>query len=227
MPMFEKLRNSAAKVKAAAPFAKIGARIGAMIEPYIARASAFAGPYRAGAAAWYEKREPREKVLLRVLGAVAALLLAYNLIYAPAIAMREDLANKAVARRHELVEIRAMMRTYGRLQKDLAATETRTVPGGKDFSLFSVIEQTLTRDVGRDKIGSIAPGNREAPGGLTQYTVDVKLNNLTLTQVVDALYGVQSLAVPISVSNFQIREHARNSHSYDVDMTCMAVGKHA
>jgi hypothetical protein len=219
--MFEKLRN--ASVMTAAPFE----RIGAFLEPYAAKANALVAPYWESFSGWYEKREPREKTLLRALGVVAGLLFVYEAIYSPLIATRQDLADKVVARRQELVEIRGMMRTYERLRKELAASETRTVSGGNDFSLFSVIEQTLTREVGRDKIGSIAPGNRQSPGGLTQYTVDVKLNNLALAQVVDALYGVQSLAVPISVSNFHIREHAQNSHSYDVDMTCMAVGKHA
>lgn len=219
--MFDKLRT--ANIRNAIPFD----RVSALLEPYLARANAVIGPYWESVAGWYEKREPREKTMLRVLGVIAGLMFMYEAIYAPLIATRENLANEVVARRHELVEVRAMMRTYERLRGELAATETRTVSGGKDFSLFSVIEQTLTHKVGRDKIASIAPGNRQSASGLVQYTVDVKLNNLSLAQVVDALYGVQSLAVPISVSNFHIREHAENSHSYDVDMTCMAVGKHA
>lgn len=219
--MLEKLRNAGGATAASFD------RIGVLLEPYVARANAFVSPYRRSFSQWYEKREPREKTLLRALGVMAGLLFVYEAIYSPLIATRQDLADKVVARRHQLVEIRGMMRTYERLRAELAATETRTVSGGQDFSLFSVIEQTLTRQIGHDKIASIAPGNRQSPSGLTQYTVDVKLNNLTLAQVVDALYGVQSLAVPISVSNFHIREHARNSHSYDVDMTCMAVGKHA
>ena len=50
----------------------------------MARARAALAPYWQQAAAWYEKREPREKVLLRLLGAVVTLLFIYNAMYVPA-----------------------------------------------------------------------------------------------------------------------------------------------
>jgi hypothetical protein len=111
------------------------------------------------------------------------------------------------------------------LRVELASTQKRTVPGGKDPALFSVLEMTLTNIVGRAKIGSITPGEHQVPGGFEQYTVDVKLNEIALPQIVDTLYNLQTLNVPVSISNLQIHQHARESHSYDVDLTCMALGK--
>ena len=62
-----------------------------------------------------------------------------------------------------------MMRTYQRLRVDLATMRTRTVAASGDFSLFSVVEQALTRAPGKDKIGSITPAEKTIPGGMTQY----------------------------------------------------------
>jgi hypothetical protein len=200
-------------------------RLRARLAPYVERLEAIVGPPWSRARAWYEKREPREKVLLRILGVVVGLLFLYNAIYVPMISLRQDLADRAITRQQQLIDVRGMMRTYERLRTELAATEKHTVPGGNDFSLFSVLEQTLTKSVGREKIGSITPGDHPVPGGFTQYTVDVKLNGISLAQVVDTLYGVQVLTVPVTVSNLQVREHAQDAHSYDVDMTCMALGK--
>ena len=53
----------------------------------------------------------------------------------------------------------------------------------------------------------------------------MKLTGLSLPQIVDTLYGVQSLALPVTVSDLQIHEHARDTHSYDVDITCVALGR--
>ena len=121
--------------------------------------------------------------------------------------------------------MRGMMRNYERLRLELASTQKRTVPGGKDPALFSVLEMTLTNSVGRAKIGSITPGEHQVPGGFEQYTVDVKLDQVSLAQIVDTLYELQSLSVPITVSNFLVHQHAQESHTFDVDFKCMTLSK--
>ena len=88
-----------------------------------------------------------------------------------------------------------------------------------------MLEQTLTSTAGRDRIGSITPSDHPVPGGFRQYSVDIKLNGITLPQIVDTLYGVQSLSMPVTVSRLEIHQQTRDPHSYDVDMTCMALGK--
>ncbi len=182
-------------------------------------------PLRERWRAFYDKREPREKLLLRVAGALLGLLIIYNFLYLPIVGLAGDLGDRVEARRRDLIEIRGLMRGYDRLKRDMTAAEHRTLPGGPNFSLFSVLEQTLTTTAGRDRIGSITPGDHPVPGGFRQYSVDIKLNGITLQQIVDTLYGVQSLTMPITVSHLEIHEQAQNSHSFDVDMTCMALGK--
>jgi type II secretory pathway component PulM len=199
-------------------------RLRALAAEQIRRLEESTAPARARARAWYEKREPREKVLLRILGSVFAILLLYSFVYLPITSLRDSLADRISRRQQDLIEVRAMMRSYARLQSELAAAQNRTVPGN-DFSLFSVVEVALTKSVGREKIDSITPADHPVPGGLRQYTVEVKLSAISLAQVVDTLYGVQTLAVPVTVSNLQVRGHAQNSHAYDVEMTCMALGK--
>jgi len=181
-------------------------------------------PAWASASAWYEKREPREKILLQVLGGIVAVLLVYSLIYSQAVSLREGLDDRVAQRRQDLIDVRGMMRTYSHLQANLLASEKRTVPG-KNFSLFSALEQSLTNSVGRERIGSISPGDHPVPGGFIQYTAEVKLNSISLAQIVDTLYSVQSLPVPITVSDMQIHEHLQDSHSYDVDLSCIALGR--
>jgi len=199
-------------------------RLLSAIDSYVQRVRQKIDPAWASASEWYEKREPREKVLLQVLGVIVVLLLGYNLIYSPAVSLRADLADRVVERRQDLIAVRGMMRTYDRLQAGLAESEKHTVPG-KNFSLFSALEQALTNSVGREKIGAISPADHSVPGGFIQYTANVKLNSISLAQIVDTLYAVQTLAVPVTVSNLQIHEHAQDSHSYDVDISCIALGR--
>ncbi|HZO82895.1 MAG TPA: type II secretion system protein GspM [Candidatus Binataceae bacterium] len=184
-------------------------------------------PLAAAVRARYQKLEPRERLLVRVLGVVFAFFLVYNFVYAPIAAAVGGLGSRIQQRQHDAVDVAHMVRTYWQLQADLATMRKRTVPAGGDFSLFSVIEQALTSAPGKDKIGSITPADKQIPGGLTQHTVEVRLNALSLGQIVDTLYGLQSLNVPVTVSSLHIARRTQDPHTFDVDMTCVALGRNA
>ncbi len=204
---------------------RLGARAAQPFQRYVEPVKRAIAPSWEASRAWFDKREPREKVLIRAAGAILAVILLYNLIYAPIVGLQESLADRVASRRSDLIELRGLTRSYEQLQHELTRAEQRTVPDNPNFSLFSVIEQTLTKSVGRERIGSITPTDTTVAGGFRQYSVAIKLNGITLAQVVDTLYGVQSLGIPVTVSNLELHQHANDSHSYDVDMSCMALAK--
>ena len=173
----------------------------------------------------YQKLEPREKVLVQIAVALLAVFLVYNLIYGPIRDLRQSLDIRIAARHKELAEVRRLSQVYSELKLDLAAAEKRTVPTGKDFSLFSVLEASLTKSVGHDKVASLTPADKRISDELMDYEVNVKLNDVSLAQLVDALYDVKTLTVPIIVSNLNIKKRPQNAHSFDVELTCSAVGK--
>jgi hypothetical protein len=224
--MLERLRAMIAEPLAMPESVKrLGARAAQPFQSYVEPVKRAMAPAWEASHAWFDKREPREKVLIRAAGAILAVILLYNLIYAPIVGLRESLADRVATRRSDLIELRGLTRSYEQLQHELTQAQQRTVPDNPNFSLFSVIEQTLTKSVGRERIGSITPTDITVTGGFRQYSVAIKLNGVTLAQVVDTLYGVQSLGIPVTVSNLELHQHANDSHSYDVDMSCMALAK--
>ena len=44
-------------------------------------------------------------------------------------------------------------------------------------------------------------------------------------QIVDALYGVKTLTAPVAVSNMHVTRRLQDPHTYDVEMTCIALAK--
>jgi len=204
------------------------ARVADLIRPYLKQAATRVDPLIAQARGRYQKLEPRERVLVQIAGGLVGVLLIYNLIYLPIVDLSAGLQDKIVRRQQDLAEVRRLAGTYAQLKADLAAAERHTVPLGKDFSLFSVVEGAMTRSVGRDKIGSITPGaDRKLSDGFIEYSVQLKLANVTLTQLIDALYGISSLSMPIGVSTIRIQRRTQDTHSYDVDLTCVALAKNA
>ncbi|HTY53680.1 MAG TPA: type II secretion system protein GspM [Candidatus Binataceae bacterium] len=173
----------------------------------------------------YQKLEPREKVLVLVAGSLLSVFLVYNLVYGPIQSWQASLDSRIAARQRELADVRHLSRVYSELKLDLATAEKRTVSTGKDFSLFSVVETSLTKSVGRNKIGSITPSDKKISDELIDYEVNVKLSDVSLAQLVDALYDVKAMSVPIVVSNLNVKKRTQDSHSYDVELTCSAVGR--
>jgi type II secretory pathway component PulM len=202
------------------------ARIEDLIRPYLKQAAGRIDPMLAQARLRYLKLEPRERILVQVAGGLLGIFLIYNLIYLPIVDLSSGLQDRIVQRQNDLAEVRRLAATYAQLKADLASAERHTVPLGKDFSLFSVIEASMTKSVGRQKIGSIAPGqDRKLTDGFTEYSVQLKLANVNLAQLVDALYGINTLPMPIGVSNIRIQRRTPDTHSYDVDLTCVALTK--
>jgi hypothetical protein len=220
MPMLEELRKVIAERTGA-----IGAGLSAIFADGTARLRTALAPTIAAARGRYQKLEPRERVLVQVAGALVALFIAFNLVYLPIQGALGGLGDRIQERQHDAIEVAHMMRAYQRLRVDLATMRTRTVAASGDFSLFSVVEQALTRAPGKDKIGSITPAQKAIPGGMTQFSVELKLNALSLPQVVDTLYGLSALNVPVTVSTLHVTRRSQDSHTFDVEMTCVALGR--
>jgi len=202
------------------------ARVRDLIRPLLKQALTRADPILAQARSRYQKLEPRERILVQIAGGLLAIFLIYNLVYVPIVSLSSGLEEKIAERQHDLAEVRRLAGTYAQLKASLANAEKRTVPLGKDFSLFSVVEASMTKSVGREKIGSITPGSdRKLSDGFTEYSVQLKLANVNLAQLIDVLYGINSLATPIGVSTIRIQRRTQDTHSYDVDLTCVALAK--
>lgn len=201
-------------------------RVADLLRPYIKQAAGRVDPLLAQARGRYQKLEPRERILVQIAGGLIAIFLIYNLVYMPIVDLSSGLQDKIVQRQQDLNEVRHLAVRYSQLKSELANAERQTVPLGKNFSLFSVVEDSMSKTVGHEKIGSITPGSdRKLADGFTEYSVQLKLDNVNLSQLVDALYGINTLQMPIGVSNIRIQRRTQDPHSYDVDLTCVALAK--
>jgi hypothetical protein len=198
------------------------------LAPYFERVDDAARPLIAQLRSRYQKLEPRERTLVKIASGVLAVFLVYNFIYQPISSWRDSLDTDIETRHREIGQVQQLVDTYLQRKKQLREAERNTVPIGKEFSLFSVIEGSLTKTVGHDKIASITPAaDRKLSDGFIQYSVELKLQNVNLGQIVDALYGVKTLSAPVAVANMRITRRIQDPHTYDVEMTCIALAKGA
>jgi type II secretory pathway component PulM len=201
-------------------------RFSAFLAPQTRRLRAQIDPYVVQARARYDKLEKRERMLVQVAAGLLALFVVYTLIYSPIADYVDGLDERIATREHDLAGVQRLVATYATVKADLNAVQHNTVPGGKDFSLFSVVEASFSKSLGHEKIASITPqADRKLPDGLVQYSVQLKLNDVSLAQIVDSLYAVRTLPMPVGIANLRIQRRMQNTHSFDVDITCVALGR--
>ena len=201
-------------------------RVGSFYEPYAARIRPYFQPYVARVRTRYERMEPREKALVQIASAVVAVFAAYNLVYAPFQSLRQDLRDRTETRERQVNEVRRLVQQYRQLGLEVAAAKKRTVQQGRDFSLFSAVEGKLTDTVGVAKVSSITPGeDKKISKDLVQHNVDISLAGVSLPEIVDTLYGIDTLPVPVLISDLHIKRGQLVTNAFDVQMTCVAIGK--
>jgi len=195
---------------------------------YANQASAWLSPRYRQLRARYYKLERRERMLLQLAAGAFAVFLAYNLVYQPVVSLQAGMADRIAARQRDLTEVRRMASTYAQVRRELTALERNTTLPSADFSLTATLSGALNGVVDNDKIGGINPlPNKPVSGQFTQYGADLKLNGVSLAQLVDALYKIKSIKEPVVVSNLHIVKRPADPHTYDVDMTCSVLGKNA
>lgn len=176
----------------------------------------------------YYKLERRERILIQLAVVVIAVLIGYDVIYSSIVSYQAGLQDEVEARQHDLSDVRRMAATYRQVNAELVDLEKNTAPPASDFSLSSTLSTSLNGVVETDKIAGINPlPNKPISQQFTQYGADLKLNGVTLAQLVDVLFRIKSIKEPVVVSNMSIRRRTQDPHSYDVDMTCSVLGKNA
>jgi len=206
--------------------AELRERLLEILRPLVERATALLMPYVVQARARYSKLDRRERLLVTVGAGFLALILAYEIIYLPITDFGTGVRDQIADRQREIAQVQGAVRTYLRLKARLADARNRTAPDSPDFSLFSIVETALTQSVGRDKLISVTPtADRKLSDQVVLHSVDLQLANLNLKQVVDALYSLRTVNIPIIVADLHIKRRQESSRLYDVDMTCTAVGK--
>src|ERR1039457_2343454 len=118
------------------------------LRPYLKDAAPRIDPLIAQARGRYQKLESRERILVQIAAGLVGVFLIYNLIYMPIVDLSSGLQDKIVQRQQDLAEVHRLAATYAQLKADLGSAERHTVPLGKDFSLFSVVEASMTNNVG-------------------------------------------------------------------------------
>jgi general secretion pathway protein M len=166
-----------------------------------------------------QRLSARERTILGVGGAAMVVIGLYSLVWEPLAEGRVRLAQRIAGKQRQLEEIQGMRETYMGLLRQLEASQQVLDRADPKFSLFPHIEATVAQVVGRDKIKSMNPENKEIGGAYREDSVELKLAGISLDQLVDMMYRIEKGAHPLRITRLQVKKQLRDPHMFDVTAT--------
>lgn len=168
----------------------------------------------------YQRLSARERMLVGVGGGVLLVMALYSFVWQPLEDGRTVLAKRIQTRQRDLVEMQHMREIYLDLLNQYELREKIIEKADPKFSLFPHIEATVGEVVGREKIASMNPQNKEIGGGAyREESVEIKLNGITLEQLTDLMYRIEKGSQPLRLTRLQVKKRVREPQNFDVVAT--------
>lgn len=138
---------------------------------------------RAALSGWWQARTGRERVVLGVGTVIALVLAGYALVVDPLMTQSARLDRRIVQREEDLKQIEQLSGEY-RVVADQVANLDRRVAAPGAFAFLSFLEETATAQQMRNRLTSIRPQPTQTLAPYREITAEVKLESITLAQVV-------------------------------------------
>ena len=148
------------------------------------------------------KLEPRDKKILIIGGAVAAVILLYAFVVSP---LTEDLSRKRgliPKKERNLANMRVLSEQYLEIQRRLQQAQAAA---GQRGPLLTEIENITKRAALSGKIVSLKPQAGMQAEDFKESTVEIKLDNVTLYDIVNYVHLLEKVQLRIRKLAFKPR----------------------
>lgn len=169
--------------------------------------------------ATYQRLSSRERLLVGLAGAAALIIALYTLVWEPLNEGRVELARRIQVKRQELTEMQSMREDYLALLNQFELRQKIIERADPKFSLFPHIEATVGQVVGREKIASMNPTNKDIGDAYREESVEIKLTGISLQQLTDLMYRIEKSPQPLRFTRMSVKKRVRDPQSFDVTAT--------
>ncbi|MFO7831593.1 MAG: type II secretion system protein GspM [Desulfuromonadaceae bacterium] len=164
----------------------------------------------------------REKMILGAGIAFCILVLFYVGIIAPYSSRIQLLERKIDAGQTQLQQVTALQQEY----KNLAQQIRQISSDQQDVSgLFSFVENQVQQVAGRDKLSSMRPVSPVRHDDMVEEGLEVKIERISLRQVVDLLQRLEQSKRPLRVKGLDLKVRFENKSLFDTSLTISTFGK--
>jgi len=158
---------------------------------------------------FWQNLQPRERLFLGGAGAALMLFLIFKVAIDPVFKHSADLDRQIVTARRQLAELRTMQQEYQR-QKSVVDSINNQLKRQQNFAIFSRLEELATQAGIRNKILYINPTVSTPSEMYREESVEVKMDGVTLEQLVRYLHQVESSPQLLKIKRLDIKPRFDN-----------------
>lgn len=170
----------------------------------------------------FQQMSPREQLFVIIGGLAIVAALLYLAVLLPYRNTLARLDSRIAAHSRQLQEAQSLRLDYLALQQELAQLE-RHLDNRTETSALTLIETLAVNSAGRENLVSMRPQAPVSGSRFITESVEIRLEKLTLRQVVELLRGVESAQTPMQVRNLQLKQRFDNRALLDASMTIAAL----
>lgn len=169
--------------------------------------------------AYLSRLTARERILLGVMAVTVVLLGLYQFVWLSLSDGRQQLQTRIARREKDIVKMQQQRDTLLDLKRRIKANESAIAKPDENFNLFGYVQTTVAGAVSREKIASMNPSTKDLTPQFQEERVDIKLQQVSLEQILKLLHKVEKGERALRFSRLQIKKRRDDEFSFDVTAT--------
>ncbi|UCB44279.1 MAG: type II secretion system protein M [Spirochaetota bacterium] len=157
----------------------------------------------------------REKILIFVTSVLLVAFLVYQFVFVPLMGVRREYDLEWMTLEKRFHELEALAQRYADEKSYLNAL-IKTFDTKKGISVLTFLEN-IAEDVGiRENIEYIKPRGSETKDGITRTTVELKIDAISIVDLMRFLYRIEEDRRGVTVSYLRLKPYFKNREKSDV-----------
>lgn len=167
----------------------------------------------------------REQILVATLAGLAAVAGLYLFVIEPIVDWRARMQQRIETLSRDLPSLEALAGKVRRLEAELGAVADVQASTGTDFSLFAFIDKAAAASIARDAIAAMNPSRRPMRDGFEENSVELRLNSVSLVELVGLLRRIEDAEQPVYVKRLEIKRRYDDATRFDATIVAGALSR--
>lgn len=158
----------------------------------------------------------RQRFILGLGVLIVLLLLSGRFIIQPVLQTRARLHHSISRKERQLKEIKKLRYNYFLLKEEAGGLQNRLSKRPQGFSLFSFLDAKANETGVKGRVSYMKPSTVEIDESLVESVVEIKLDHMTLRQLVDFLQVIESTEQAVVVKRIVIQANSQDEGYLDI-----------
>ena len=167
----------------------------------------------------------REKYAVMLAAGFIGLFIIMQFLVFPMLDKKKTLKARLRSEKKTLVEMQLLKAEFDAIEKNARSLQRRIAGKKKGFSLFSFLDENAGKTGLKDRIAYMKPSSASSKDGPYRVsTVEMKLQQISMEQLVNYLHAVETSPNMISVRRLSISKGGKEKSFIDAVMEFETIG---